>query len=88
MLVYKRFLQILKSLPFAKNTCKRWTPSTTSSPMLPYSMHHALKNLDTTNHSGEKTSSFANMFSSHPDTVKRINHIKEMAMKDGHALED
>ena len=55
----------------------------------PYAMYHALKKLDSVSgKSGEKTSGFANMFSSHPDTVKRINHIKEMAEKDGHVLDD
>lgn len=55
----------------------------------PYAMYHALKKLDSVSgKSGEKTSGFANMFSSHPDTVKRINHIKEMAEKDGHILDE
>ena len=55
----------------------------------PYAMYHALKKLDSVSgKSGEKTSGFANMFSSHPDTVKRIKHIKEMAEKDGHVLDD
>ena len=55
----------------------------------PYAMYNALKKLDSVSgKSGEKTSGFANMFSSHPDTVKRINHIKEMAEKDGHVLDD
>ena len=55
----------------------------------PYAMYHALQKLDSV--SGTQTgkkSGFANMFSSHPDTVKRIQHIKEMAEKDGHVLDD
>lgn len=55
----------------------------------PYAMYHALKKLDSVSgKSGEKTSGFANMFSSHPDTMKRIKHIKEMAEKDGHILDE
>lgn len=55
----------------------------------PYAMYHALKKLDSVSgSSGEKTSGFANMFSSHPDTVKRMNHIKELAEKEGHVMED
>jgi putative metalloprotease len=55
----------------------------------PYAMYHALQKLDSV--SGDQTgkkSGFANMFSSHPDTLKRIKHIKELAEKDGHVLED
>ena len=33
-------------------------------------------------------SGFANMFSSHPDMLKRIKLIKEMAEKDGHVLDE
>ena len=33
-------------------------------------------------------SGFANMFSSHPDMLKRIKLIKEMAKKDGHVLDE
>lgn len=55
----------------------------------PYAMYHALQKLDAVSgNSGGKTSGFANMFSSHPDNVKRMNHIKEMAEKDGHVLND
>ena len=52
-------------------------------------MYHALEKLDSVsdNQAGKK-SGFANMFSSHPDTMKRIKHIKEMAEKDGHILDE
>ncbi len=55
----------------------------------PYAMYHALEKLDSVsdNQAGKK-SGFANMFSSHPDTMKRIKHIKEMAEKDGHILDE
>ena len=55
----------------------------------PYAMYHALEKLDSVsgNQTGKK-SGFANMFSSHPDTMKRIKHIKEMAEKDGHVLDE
>lgn len=55
----------------------------------PYAMYHALEKLDSVsdNQTGKK-SGFANMFSSHPDTMKRIKHIKEMAEKDGHILDE
>ena len=55
----------------------------------PYAMYHALEKLDSVsdNQAGKK-SGFANMFSSHPDTMKRIKHIKEMAEKDGHFLDE
>lgn len=55
----------------------------------PYAMYHALEKLDSVsgNQTGKK-SGFANMFSSHPDTMKRIKHIKEMAEKDGHLLDE
>lgn len=55
----------------------------------PYAMYHALQKLDSV--SGTQTgkkSGFANMFSDHPDTLKRIKHLKELAEKDGHVLED
>ena len=55
----------------------------------PYAMYHALQKLDSASGSQTgKKSGFANMFSSHPDTLKRIQHIKEMAEKDGHVLDD
>lgn len=55
----------------------------------PYAMYHALNKLQSVSDSqSEKANGFANMFSSHPDTVKRIKHIKEMAEKDGHVLKD
>jgi putative metalloprotease len=55
----------------------------------PYAMYHALEKLDSVsdNQAGKK-SGFANMFSSYPDTMKRIKHIKEMAEKDGHILDE
>ena len=54
----------------------------------PFSMYHALVKLQTVSDEGEKTGALANMFSSHPDTGKRIKHIKEMAEKDGYSLTD
>lgn len=55
----------------------------------PYAMYHALQKLDSVSGSRNgKKSGFANMFSDHPDTLKRIKHIKELAEKDGHVLND
>ena len=55
----------------------------------PYAMYHALEKLDSVgNKQTGKTSGFANMFSSHPDTVKRMKHIKQLAEKDGYVLEE
>ena len=54
----------------------------------PYAMYHALEKLDSASSTQSgKSSGFANMFSSHPDTVKRMNHIKQLAEKDGHVME-
>jgi len=53
----------------------------------PYAMYHALEKLDAASgNNGGKTSGFANMFSSHPDNVKRMSNIKKLAEKDGHFL--
>ena len=54
----------------------------------PFAMYHALNKLQTVSDEGGKTGALANMFSSHPDTGKRIKHIKEMAEKDGYSLDD
>lgn len=54
----------------------------------PYAMYHALNVLMEIGGDDEEHSGLNNMFSSHPDTVKRMKHIKDMAEKDGYTLED
>jgi putative metalloprotease len=54
----------------------------------PYAMYHALNVLMEIGDDNEEHSGLSNMFSSHPDTVKRMKHIKDMAEKDGYALEE
>lgn len=54
----------------------------------PYAMYHALNVLMEIGGDDEEHSGLSNMFSSHPDTLKRMKHIKDMAEKDGYTLED
>ena len=54
----------------------------------PYAMYRALNTLMEIGDDNEEHSVMANMFSSHPDTVKRAKHIKEMAEKDGYSMEE
>lgn len=54
----------------------------------PYAMYRALNTLMEIGDDNEEHTVLSNMFSSHPDTVKRAKHIKEMAEKDGYIMED
>ena len=54
----------------------------------PYAMYHALNVLMEIGVDNDEHTVLSNMFSSHPDTVKRAKHIKEMAEKAGYTLED
>lgn len=54
----------------------------------PFAMYRALNTLMEIGDDNEEHTVLANMFSSHPDTVKRAKHIKELAEKDGYTLEE
>jgi len=54
----------------------------------PYAMYHALNTLMDLGSTGEASNIMTNMFSDHPDTTKRAQHIKELAEKDGHILSE
>lgn len=54
----------------------------------PFAMYRALNVLMEIGEDNEEHTVLANMFSSHPDTVKRAKHIKELAEKDGYTLEE
>lgn len=54
----------------------------------PFAMYRALNVLMEIGDDNEEHTVLSNMFSSHPDTVKRAKHIKEMAEKDGYTLEE
>lgn len=54
----------------------------------PYAMYRALNVLIEIGGDDEEHTILNNMFSSHPDTVKRAKHIKELAEKDGYVMED
>ena len=51
----------------------------------PYSMHNSLNKLMSLSEDAPKSSKFRQMFSSHPETAKRVERMKEKAdeyMKD------
>lgn len=54
----------------------------------PYAMYRALNVLDELNDTGEKRNILTNMFSDHPDTVKRMKHIQDLAQKAGYTMEE
>ena len=54
----------------------------------PFAMYRALNVLMEIGDDNEEHTVLSNMFSSHPDTVKRAKRIKEMAEKAGYVLED
>ena len=54
----------------------------------PFAMYRALNVLMEIGDDNEEHTVLSNMFSSHPDTVKRANHIKELAEKDGYRYDE
>lgn len=54
----------------------------------PFAMYNALNILMELGDDNEEHTVLNNMFSSHPDTQKRMKHIKDMAEKDGYTLEE
>ena len=54
----------------------------------PFAMYRALNVLMEVGDDNEEHTVLSNMFSSHPDTVKRAQHIKELAEKDGYRYDD
>lgn len=54
----------------------------------PFAMYRALNVLMEIGDDNEEHTVLSNMFSSHPDTVKRAKHVKEMAEKDGYVLSE
>ena len=54
----------------------------------PFAMYHALNVLIKLGTDTGNQGKLTQMFSSHPDTVKRANHIKELAEKDGYRYDE
>lgn len=54
----------------------------------PFAMYRALNVLMEIGDDNEEHTVLSNMFSSHPDTVKRANHIKQLAEKDGYRYDE